>query len=272
VSALPAFDTLFLPWLLGSAGLHPGELSPAEQQALRLIDKTLALPQLPANLLPRAAALIPQLMAMLRQPDLPVPVLAQQVAKDLVLTAEVLRLASSPYYKSLARADVTDLAEGISLIGVSGLNTVIARVVLKPIFESAPGPLSARAGSRLWQHSEVLAARTAERAAQAGLPMFDGYLLGLLHGSGTAIALRLLDRAAVLPALPVSAAFALTFSDRTHRLFGQAAQDWAITPGFTRVCAEARSEAPFASGLPLMLALHEAQPLVMAELVGTPAA
>jgi len=254
----------FLPWLLGCAPLLPGPLAPQEQRALTLLDKTLALPALPDELLPRAAALIPQLLSMLRQSDLPVPALAQRVAKDVVLTAEVLRLASSPYYR--AQGAVTDLAQAIALIGVEGLQTVIARVVLKPIFESAPGPLSARAGTRLWDHAEALAAHTAGQAAGAGAAAFDGYLAGLLHGSGWTVALRVLDRAALPLALPPTAAFAHACDERAHRLFSQAAQRWSITPAFTAFGADAREHPLARSTDPLAAALRLAQGPTMAAL------
>lgn len=260
----------FLSWLLTCGPLLPGPLAPQEQRALAALDKTLALPALPDDLLPRAAALIPQLLAMLRQTDLPVPALAQRVAKDVVLTAEVLRLASSPYYR--AQAAVTDLAQAIALIGVEGLQTVIARVVLKPIFETAPGPLSARAGARLWDHAEALAAHTAEQVAAAGGAPFDGYLAGLLHGSGWTIALRVLDRAAIAPALPPSAAFAQALDEHAHRLFSQAAQRWAITPAFTAFGADARLRPLAQSSNPLAVALRQAQLPAMQALTAAGAA
>lgn len=254
--AAPAAEApAFLPWLLGCPPLTDGPLSNDEQRALITLDKTLALPALPDELLPRAAALIPQLLAMLRQSDLPVPALAQRVAKDVVLTAEVLRLASSPYYR--AQAAVTDLPQAISLIGVEGLQTVIARVVLKPIYETTVGALSARAGARLWDHAEALAGHTAATAAQAGLPAFDGYLAGLLHGSGWTIALRVLDRTSF--ALPPSAVFAAAAAERAHRLFGQAAQRWSITPGFDAFGADARLHRLAGSRQPLAAALRSAE-------------
>lgn len=247
----------FLPWLLGCAPLVPEPLRADERRALAGIDKTLALPALPDELLPRAAALIPQLLAMLRQTDLPVPALAQRIAKDVVLTAEVLRLASSPYYR--AQGAVTDLQQAIALIGVEGLQTVIARVVLKPIFEAAPGPLSARAGTRLWDHAEALAAQTAEQAASAGAAPFDGYLAGLLHGSGWTIALRVLDRSGLALALPPTAEFAQAAEARAHRLFGAAAQRWSITPAFSAFAADARSQPLAGSRNALAVALRQAE-------------
>ncbi len=261
---LPAATTTFLPWLLGCAPLIDGPLTAAEQRAVEALDKILALPVLPDDMLPRAAALIPQLLAMLRQSDLPVPALAKRLAKDVVLTAEVMRLASSPYYR--AQGGVNDLEQAISLIGTTGLNTVISRVVLKPIYEAAPGPLSARASERLWEHAQALAAHAATEASAAGLSAFDGYVAGLLHGSGWTIALRAIDRAAITAPLPPTASFAAACSQRTHRLFGLAAERWNITPGFSELGADAR-KVPQASSLStLVAALGRAQMLTMVDL------
>jgi hypothetical protein len=262
-SELVAAPVGFLPWLLGCAPLIDGPLTAAEQRAIAALDKTLSLPALPDELLPRAAALIPQLLAMLRQSDLPVPALAQRMAKDVVLTAEVMRLASSPYYR--AQGGVNDLSQAISLIGITGLNTVISRVVLKPIYEAAPGPLSARASVRLWEHAQALAARTATEASGAGLSAFDGYLTGLLHGSGWTIALRAIDRAAITVPLPPTAGFAVACSERAHRLFGLAAERWNITPGFSALGADARDVPLATSSNSLAVALCRAQASAMAD-------
>jgi hypothetical protein len=229
-----------------------------------VLDQTLALPSLPEDMLPRAAALIPQLLAMLRQSDLPVPALAQRLAKDVVLTAEVMRLASSPYFR--AHGGVSDLAQAISLIGITGLNTVISRVVLKPIYEAAPGPLSARASLRLWEYAQALATHAAAEASAAGLSAFDGYLAGLLHGSGWSIALRAIDRAAITVPLPPTAGFASACGERAHRLFGLAAERWNITPGFSELGADARRIPMAGSQHPLAAVLGRAQTLAMADL------
>ena len=253
-----------LSWLLGCAPPVDAPISPAEQRLLVQLDKTLALPTLPDDLLPRATALIPQLLALLRQTDLPVPALAQKVAKDPVLAAEVLRLASSPYYR--AQGEVSDLAQAIALIGVQGLQTVIARVVLKPMYGAAGASgLGTLAAPRLWEHAEALARHTGVAAHAAGLPVFDGYLAGLLHDSGWTVALRLVDRHGTL-ALPPSVAFAAALDERAHRLFGRAAERWAITPGFTELGADARAGPLTESRLPLAVALSSALAPALAEM------
>lgn len=250
-----------LPWLLDCAALTEGPLAVDEERALEALDKVLAGGALPPDLLPRAAALIPQLLAMLRQTNLPIAALAQRVAKDMVLAAEVLRRASSSYYR--AQGEVTDLQQAIMLIGEQGLRSVIARVLMKPVFEASPGVLGARSAARLWDYAEAMAQQTSLQAAEAGLPPFDGYLVGLLQASGWTVAFRVLDRNGILPALPVTAPFEAALAERAHRLFGLAAQPWNITPGFTACAADAAAVPLAASQQPLVVALRMAQTPVM---------
>jgi hypothetical protein len=253
-----------LPWLLGTAALTDTELAPEEHHALEAIAKTLALPEIPDNLLPRAAALIPQLIALVRQTALPTPAMAQRIGKDAVLAAEVMRLASSPYYR--VQGDVTDLEQAISLIGLQGLQTVIARVLLKPIYRAAPGPLSGRAGPRMWEHSEALARHTAIVSGPAGQSVFDGYLAGMLHDTGWTAAFSIIDRAGLtLPHTP-SLAFAAALAEQVHRLFGLAAQRWDITPGFTALALDARRNGLAGATHPLAGLLQQAEQLSLDEL------
>ena len=232
-------------------------ISPAEQHALNALDKTLALPELPDNLLPRAAALVPQLIALLRQTSLSTSAIAERVRRDPILSAEVMRLASSAYYR--VQGDVRDLEQAIMLIGLQGLQTVIARVVLKPIYRAAPGPLSARAASRMWEHSEALARHTGILAGPAGEPVFDAYLAGMLHDTGWTVALCALDQSALPFALPPSIGFAQQMTERAHRLFGLAAMRWEITPGFIALAEDARHNGLAGGTHPLSSLMQRAQ-------------
>jgi hypothetical protein len=253
-----------LPWLLGTAALTDAAISPDESQALEAIGKTLGLPEIPDNLLPRAAALIPQLIALVRQTGLPTSAMAQRIGKDAVLAAEVMRLASSPYYR--VQGDVTDLEQAISLIGLQGLQTVIARVLLKPIYRAAPGALSGRAGPRMWDHSEAMARHTAILSGPAGQSVFDGYLAGMLHDTGWTAAFTIIDRAGLtLPQTP-SLLFGAALAEQVHRLFGLAAQRWEITPGFTALALDARSNGLAAGTHPLARILQQAEQLSLDEL------
>lgn len=246
-----------LPWLLGSASATDATLVPLERQALEALDKTLALAELPDNLLPRAAALIPQLIALVRQTSLPTPAIAERVSRDAVLSAELMRLASSSYYR--AQGNVSNLEQAITLVGLQGLQTVIARVLLKPIYGASAGPLSARIAPRMWEYSEALARHSALLAVPADQPAFDAYLLGLLHGTGWTVAMCVLDRSGLSPALPPSTAWVQAMEGRAHQLFGLASQRWEITPGFTTIARDARHHPIAASSHAWMPVLQLAQ-------------
>ena len=172
--------------------------------------------------------------------------------------------ASSPYYR--VQGNVTDLEQAISLIGLQGLQTVIARVLLKPIYQAAPGPLGSRVSPRMWDHSEALARHTAILADPAGQSVFDGYLVGMLHDTGWTIALTLIDRANITLDLPPSEAFGHALNERVHRLFGHAARRWDITPGFMEFARDARHNGPTQGAHPMAKVLREAHAFCMAEL------
>lgn len=253
-----------LAWLLGCADLTDTPITPTERSALDAVSRMLAQPEIPDNLLPRAAALIPQLIALVRQTDLPTPAIAERIGKDAVLAAEVMRMASSSYYR--VQGNVSNLEQAIALIGLQGLQTVIARVLLKPIYPSAPGPLSGRAGPRMWDHSEALARHTAILSDPAGQPVFDAYLAGMLHDTGWTVAFSIIDRASLHLPVPPSLAFGAALTEQAHRLFGLAAQRWDITPGFTALAQDARRNGLSAATHPLAQLLQQAQLAALDEL------
>lgn len=247
----------FLPWLPGNIQLTDGAPTPDEQRTLAELKKIMALPAIPDNMLPRAAELVPQLIAILRETQLPLQAIAQRVSKDAVLAAEVMRLASSPYYRS--QGDVTDIVQAIRLIGSTGLQTVIARVVLKPIYRGTVGSTRADVAARLWEHSEALARHTASLAETAGQPVFDGYLAGMLHNTGWKVALFAIERAGIPLNSQPSTPFACALAEQVHCLFGHAAQRWAITPGFMAFAHDARHHGLAAGMHPLAAVLLQAQ-------------
>jgi hypothetical protein len=227
----PPVSISALAWLTGFGSLPQASATADEQKVLKLIDDILAAPAFPDRLLPRAAHLIPQLIALLRQSDLPAAELTARIGKDALLSAEVMRLADSPYYRG--QDPVRNLEQAVLRIGEWGLQQVISRVILKPIYRGTPGPWSARAAARHWEHAETLARHAAAWAPAAGQPVFEAYLAGMLRGTGWIIALNLADGVALPAGEPPTQAFADALEDRVHRLFGHAAQGWNITPGFT---------------------------------------
>lgn len=253
-----------LPWLLDSVSPAADALHPAERRAIEQIDKVLATGQLPDTLLPRAAAFLPQLVAMLRQDDASAAAVAERIARDAPLVAEVMRAATAAAQS--AAGPVQDLTQAVQRIGAVGVHKAVARVIFRPMYSGSSGGLGSRAAVRLWEHGERLSELASERARLANLPALDGYLAGLLHGTGWTVVLRLFDQAHVDPVAPLSTPVLAALPRRAHALFGLAAQRWSITPGFTALGEDARRHALEASALPLAQVLHFAIDQRMLEL------
>lgn len=257
----------FFEWLLGTRVALDQTLQPKERRLLGKLDAVLAAESSRHELLPRAPAVIPQLMNSLRDDSQSAQALADRVAKDPNLVAEVLRLANS----SLARATdpVSDLPQAISRLGTQGLRRAIARVVLKPIFDAPPDSLSGRAAPRLWLHSEAKATECLRLATQAGLEPFEGYLAGLMHNVGWTAALRALDKATeAAPPSQFSRAFVEAFEARRDGFFAMLVVPWQLTAALTALAIELRDSRLAAPASPLGRALRAADRSASFDMLG----
>ncbi len=218
-------------WLLQIPAPLPLEVQSWERRPLDGVEQALALPALPPNLVPRAAAVMPALLQLLRQPEASLQEMVSKVQRDTLLTTEVLRMARSPLYGTEQTVDSRETA--ISRIGVSGLQSAMAKVVLKPLFSAQTTGLTGRAGPRIWIHAERQAQQAMALADATGLDRFDGFLVGPLHGAGRTAVLRLLDRQGMQLQWPWSLAFDQALQLAGHRLFGRLLMEWAISPSLT---------------------------------------
>lgn len=251
----PAHEASALAWLLDGPPPQPGPLTAEERALLQPLDEQLKAARLPPDLLPRAPAVIPQLLGLLRQEQPPRSAMVQQVLKDMLLTAEVLRLARSPFYGT---QPVDSLEAALDRIGTAGLQSAMARVLLKPVFQAQTGGLVAVVAPRLWQHAEYKSMLCAELVAQRGGDRFEGLLAGLLHDTGWLALMRLMDRSKVRPALPISAAFDMALDRRKDRLFGRLTADWDLTPALTSLSRHLRGHADGEGDTRLVTALRDA--------------
>ena len=259
----------YLSWLLDTGPVRDEPMSAEEQDALGEIQSTLALPKIPDTMLPRASVLVPQLIALLRETTLPLNAVCERVTRDPNLTVEVMRLANSPFYRS--QGDIGNLAQAITLIGTAGLQTVIARVVLKPIIQGSTSAHLKNAEARMWNYSEILAGHTAKLAIAAGQSSLDGYLVGLLHNTGWKLGFSSVERAGITLETPTSAAFANAMANEAHRLFGMAGQGWNITPGFAAYASDALKQGLATSTHALTEVLQNAKASALDEVMKPPA-
>lgn len=210
------------------------------RQGLVAIDSVLREPELHERWLPRAASLVPQLMRMLRQPAVNQLELADRVARDVLLSAEVLRMASGSAYAS--RGAVRDLRDALERLGEQGLRQAMARVVLRPVLSPDCDAQLAPLQALLQQHADWQADALAVAATWEGVDAFDGFLAGLLHGAGWQALLRILVQAQAWPDATDDADLASQLAQRAHRLFGRATRGWALSPGFQAFALAADEE------------------------------
>lgn len=256
-------------WLLDApAGDAPVGADAAARAVLEALDRRLNAPTLPPDLLPRAANVIPQLLAMMRRSAVARGALAEQVLKDPQLTAEVLRLARSPAYGGVA---VETLEGALDRIGTSGLEAATARLVLRPVFANGGTGALARACSRIAALSESKSLLCARMNQQASGGHLDGLLAGLLHDTGTLGLLRLAEHAGHTPALAAGVAGAAaegleqSLLLRRDRLFARLVATWDLTPSLTALAGQLHAAAP-ESGSALARALLMADRCARADL------
>ncbi|MGZ5236733.1 MAG: HDOD domain-containing protein, partial [Caldimonas sp.] len=127
----------FFCWLVGVPAAPGADAVPSAviPSLLERLDQVIASESLRAGLLPRAPHVVPQLMKTLRDEHYSSVDVANRIAKDVVLTAEVVRSATSAFRQGEDDGEI-DLARAVAMIGTQGLRRAIANVVLRPIFDA----------------------------------------------------------------------------------------------------------------------------------------
>jgi len=176
-----------VPQVAGTSGLPDLVVA----HLMERLDEVIASDTLRAGLLPRAPHVIPQLMKTLRDEGYSSADVASRISKDVVLTAEVVRSATSAFQRADDEEEI-DLARAVTIIGTQGLRRAIANVVLRPIFDAKGDTFSARAANQIWKDADRKARLCATLVSHGNDP-FDGYLAGLLHNTGWTALLRAID-------------------------------------------------------------------------------
>ncbi|MDB5962658.1 MAG: hypothetical protein JWP59_3952 [Massilia sp.] len=231
---------LFYRWLAGA----PSNEVPAatEQLILDEFARLATSPENGADLVPRVPAVIPQLLKSLRDESMSGAELSRQLAQDVVLVAEVIREANSPYYSPTA--PVRTIEAAVMLLGQNGMRMLLARVAFRPIISMQSGRFAHQGAPTVWRQSEACALAASLLAPARGASVFEAYLAGLLHHVGLIVALRLIDQIYNGAALPHSASFAGALLADARRLSARIATLWEFPPGV----AEAIEGGPSALG------------------------
>jgi hypothetical protein len=266
----------FFCWMVGvafdphvAARPAPGALM---GEMLGRVDEIIASESLRAGLLPRAPHVVPQLMKTLRDESYSSADVADRISRDAVLTAEVVRSATSILQRDSDGEEI-DLARAVAVIGTQGLRRAIANVVLRPIFDTRGSSLSARAATQIWKDADRKARLCGALAGQVGIDPFDGYLAGLLHNSGWTAVLRAIDN---LEDLAIGAAdiahpeVVPQLIRRRDTLFGALVGPWNLGTAMDGVAAEVGSVGLENAPSPLGVALREADRLAALRALAPP--
>ncbi len=237
-------DSALFSWLIDSPISVRAQPGGRERRALQRLDHIAADPASHYGLLPRAAAVVPQLMARLRDASASSSQLTQFVARDVTLVAEVVRTANSPYYRR--GGAVVELHHAIRAIGVVGLQSAIARSLLKPVFQANGGDLVTRSAKRLWKHTEFKAQLCAALARIEGIDPFEGYLAGLVHDAVWSAVLRALDGVQSADPWSFNPSIVMALGLRRDHLFEIIAKHWKLSQGLTDLASDVARR-----GLPL---------------------
>ncbi|MEX5748747.1 HDOD domain-containing protein [Massilia sp. X63] len=243
-----AVDALYYRWLAGPARFD----APPETEALILeqVRRLAENPAVAAELVPRVPELIPKLLRSLRDESVTTGELANQVAEDVVLMADVLREANSAYYHPATPIKTLDAA--IMLLGQNGLRMLLARVAFRPVIRLHDAGFARRAAPLVWNHSEKCAVAASLMASGLAADIFESCLAGLMQDVGLVVAFRLADRVCLNGKVPASDSFGVELLARSRTLSALIARHWDFPPRVVEAIAQAG--APDGSNLAQALA------------------
>ncbi len=238
----------FFEYTTGRACLEREGMSDVEQEVLQRLDRILEDPGDVIRWIPRPPAILPRLLACLRDDDASLRETCVLIRGDPYLATEVVRLANSALHQR--GTPVTELERAAARLGFAGLQRAVTSSLLRPLFDTLRDPLLVAALPRLWVHGQAKGAWCQTLARQADVDAFDAYLSGLTHNVGWIGALKALGRdgPGPGPAAGYSRPFVLELARRSERMFALGAEQWAITAGLSRLGAVLRqSSLPEAS-------------------------
>ena len=215
-------DAAFFRWMTGA---RPQAAGPAaEKRILDELARLAASPGAGADLVPRVPAVIPQLLRSLRDDTLSGTELSRQLAQDVVLVAEVIREANSPFYPP--SIPVKSVETGVRLLGENGLRMLLARVAFRPVISMQASRYARQAAPHLWAQAEkcALAARILAPGMRANT--FEAYLAGLMQNVGLMVAFRLIDQVYGDGPLPQSDAFCAQLFAHARTLSARIGDSW----------------------------------------------
>ncbi|HET7794500.1 MAG TPA: HDOD domain-containing protein [Rhizobacter sp.] len=215
---------LFTATLLGAPALRDEAPTAAEQIVLKRLENAVRAGG-EEQLVPRMPSVLPKLMRLLRRDDVAVHELIDLLEREPALLGEVMRVANSPLYAGTQT--LTSLDAAIALLGQQGIQQVVTRAAMVPVFDLAQGRFGASSGTLLLDQANACAHDCAMRRI-GFTDHFDAYLAGMVANTGLIVALRLFDQQQVTAA-PVSFAFHDRLATLSAHVSAHIARQWRLS-------------------------------------------
>jgi HD-like signal output (HDOD) protein len=234
-------DFIFSGWLFGAEN-HPDLFTNKNEDAiLAALDEVVKSEQAGAHMVRRMPGVIPQLLQSLRSSDFDGTELARKISHDVVLVAEVLRLANSATYNR--GTSITSIDHAVLILGHNGLRQLITGVAFKPIISLKSGSFTKKLAPRLWAQSERCAAACNILARDNAIDLFDAVLAGLIQNVGLTVSLRVIDKISD-GRLPVgSPTFCNALASHGHALTLNIGREWQFPDPVMIALREQESDA-----------------------------
>ncbi|MBC7413551.1 MAG: HDOD domain-containing protein [Herminiimonas sp.] len=218
----------FTSWLFARSDYTDLQSSRTEQTILATLREILDSPQSGAQLVRRMPGVIPQLLQSLRTDDFSGADLSRKISHDVVLVAEVIRLANSSRYAQ--HEAITSIEHAVMVLGQSGLRHLITTVAFRPIIDVKSGYFTRAIAPRIWDHSEHCAIASRLLAQQTGMNGFDAFLAGLVQNVGLIVSLRVMDQSAEGGEALGSAGFCNQLIALARKLSCSIGREWNFPP------------------------------------------
>ncbi|MBC7574943.1 MAG: HDOD domain-containing protein, partial [Herminiimonas sp.] len=226
----------FNGWLFEQTDYSGMFINPTEQAILDELERLVRSKQAGAGLVRRMPGVIPQLLQSLRSENFSGAELSRKISNDIVLVAEVIRLANSAL--SSSSETIASIQHAILVLGQGGLRQLITGVAFRPIIDIRSGRATSLAAPRIWYQSELCALACHQLARDEGLNVFEAFLAGLIQNVGLIVSLRIVDQIAGVDQAVGSASFCNALVSYARTLSCSIGREWNFPEDVIRAVEE----------------------------------
>lgn len=229
-------DTAYAEWLFGAWRDSQADTAAIEARVLDAINAIARSQHSGADLMRRMPGVVPQLLQSLRSETFSGADIARKISSDVVMVAEVIRLANS---SALASGQpVTSVQNAVLVIGQEGLRQLVTSVAFRPIIDVNAGPHTRRIAPRIWDHSERCAHACRKLAPVFGVEPLDAFLAGLVSNAGLMVSLGMMDRTVKEGQRLGSAAFTARLTPAARLVASGIAREWRFPATVSQALSE----------------------------------